>query len=48
MPLKLKPSRLLEISSACVSEGRWWITYCLDRLSEFGEMVKYWRLFFSR
>jgi hypothetical protein len=22
--------------------------YCLDRLSEFGKKVKYWRLFFSK
>jgi hypothetical protein len=39
------PSRLLEISSADVSGGRWQIT-ALTGFSEFEEKVKYWRLFF--
>jgi hypothetical protein len=39
MTLKPKSSRLLEISSAGVSGGRWWITAYIS-FSEFGEKVK--------
>jgi hypothetical protein len=40
MTLKPQSSRLLEISSAGVSVGRWRIT-ALIVFSEFGEKVKY-------
>jgi hypothetical protein len=44
--VEAKSSRLLKIYSAGVSGGK--VTdYCLHRFSEFGEKVKYWRIYYA-